>query len=437
MRLVLLGMNHRSAPVEVRECFAVDDPAPALAKLVAGEEIDEALLLSTCNRVEVLALTRQIDAARLRLRSFFERDLAAVRARRPVADLDAALYQYCDGAAVSHVFRVTSSIDSLVIGEPQILGQVKDAWRAAVDCGACGVILTRLMNRAFSTAKRVRRETGIAERPVSVARVAVDLARQVFEHLEDKTALLVGAGEMIELATEALRGDGLNAVHVANRTRGNALGLAERVGGTAHDLSELPGLLERSDLVLTCIGGNAPWLDREAVTRALQARRGRPIFVIDIGVPRNVDPAVNELDDVYLFDLDDLSGVAEQNAEARRRETLRAEAIVAEEQQQFQGWMTALQAVPTIRDLRARAEAIRDAELDKHLGRLGLDPGQREGVEALARSIVNKVLHAPVSRLRSEAEREQGVAYLEVARTLFGLDDEDGGREDADEPERE
>jgi glutamyl-tRNA reductase len=298
------------------------------------------------------------------------------------------------------------------------------------------VILNRLMTRAFATAKRVRNETRIAERPVSVARVAVELARQVFERFDDKRALLVGAGEMIELALEALRGEGLGGIRVVNRTRARAEDLAERFDAEAHGLDDLEALLPEADVVLTCIAGDGAILDREAMTAALRKRRGRPVFVIDIGVPRNVDPAVNELDDVYLFDLDDLSGVAEENAEERRRETIRAEAIVAEEQQNFQGWMSALQAVPTIRDLRQRADRIRDAELERHLGKLGLDDRQREGVEQLARSIVNKVLHAPLSRLRSEAEREEGVAYLEVARTLFGLDEPRGGRRDDADDDR-
>ena len=441
MRLVLVGMNHRSAPLAVRERFAVEDPAPALAKLVASPEIEEAVLFSTCNRVEVLVSTREAEAARVRLESFFARELCLgqLPAGTRLAD---CLYQLHDGPAVRHTFRVASSIDSLVIGEPQILGQLKDAWRAAVECGACGVILGRLMSRAFATAKRVRRETRIAERPVSVARVAVDLARQVFERFDDKRALLVGAGEMIELALEALRSEGLRGVRVANRTRARAEELAERFEAEAHGLDEIPELLCDSDVVLTCIGGDGPVLSRETMAAALHARRGRPVFVIDLGVPRNVDPAVNGLDDVYLFDLDDLSGVAEENAEERRRETIRAEAIVAEEQQNFAGWLSALQAVPTIRDLRTRAEAIRDAELERGLPRLGLDERQREGVAALARAIVNKVLHAPLSRLRREAEREEGVAYLEVARTLFGLDEEpdaaagsDPSEIDADEGE--
>jgi len=429
MRVVLLGISHRTAPLEVRERFAVADPAPVLQKLVASGEIDEAVLVSTCNRVEVVALTRRLDAARLRLRSLFRRELggdelpASADGRR----LDDMLYELNDAGAMTHVLRVASSIDSMVVGEPQILGQMKEAYRAAREAGACGAILTRLFHCAFATAKRVRRETKIAQRPVSVARVAVDLARQIFEDLAEKSALLVGAGEMIEIALEALRQDGLSSIRVANRTRAHAMELAERFDATAHGLDEIPALLARSDMVLSCIGGDAPVIGAPLVSAALRGRSS-PLFLIDIGVPRNIDPAVNDLDGVYLYDLDDLAEAAASNAEERRRETIRAEAIVLEEQQRFDGWLAALGAVPTIRDLKRRAEQIRSAEIEKAAGRLGLDEAQREGVEALTHAIVNKLLHAPVSRLRGQSDREEGFARLEVARALFGLDDppEDG-----------
>jgi glutamyl-tRNA reductase len=434
VHVIVTGMNHRSAPVEVRERFAAPDPGPALAKLVASDEVEEAVLVSTCNRVEAVALVRDLDAGRLRLRSFFRRELAGEALPAGLV-LDEILYEHAGAVALQHVLRVTASLDSLVVGEPQILGQMKDAWRAALANGACGPILSRLFERAFSTAKRVRSETAIGQRPVSVARVAVELARQIFEDLADKSALLVGAGEMIELALEALRAHGLAAVRVANRTRRHAEELAARFGASAHGLDELPDLLARSDVVLTCLGGDAPLLGPGLFEAALRARRGRPLFAIDIAVPRNVAPEVNQLENVYLYDLDDLVGVAEANVEQRRREQLRAEAIVLEEQQRFDAWLAVLQAVPTIRDLRARAERIRAAELERVLGRLGLDPAQREGVEQLSRALVNKLLHAPVARLREAAERDEALAHLEAARALFGLDEATDPAADAPRPE--
>ncbi len=416
-----MGMNHRSAPLDLRERLAVEDPEGPLQKLVASDELDEAVLFSTCNRVEVVAVTRSLEAARLRLRAFFGRDLGG----EPVAEeLDDHLYEYKDADAMRHVLRVASSLDSMVVGEPQILGQTKEAYQRSVECGAAGPLLGRLFQHAFATAKRVRTETRIAERPVSVARVAVDLARQIFEDFSDKQALLIGAGEMIELALESLRGEGLEAIRVVNRTPERAAELAARFEASAHGLDELPSLLREADVVLTSIGGDRPVLGVEQVREALR-RRGRPIFVIDIGVPRNVDPRVDELDSVYLYDIDDLGSVARENAEQRRRETARAEAIVEEQRQRFDGWLTALRAVPTIKHLRQRVENIRSAELEQSLRRLDLDDRQREGVEALTRAIVNKILHGPVSRLRQEAEREEGMAYLEAARVLFALDDED------------
>jgi glutamyl-tRNA reductase len=420
VRILLLGVSHRSAPLEVRERLAVDDPAPVLQKLVRDPEIEEAVLFSTCNRVEIVALTRHAEAARHRLRACFRQDLARGEPLPGGAELESHLYEHVDGEALRHVLRVACALDSMVVGEPQILGQTKDAYRTAVECGACGPILGRLFERAFSAAKRVRAETGVAERPVSVARVAVALARQIFEDLEHKAALLVGAGEMIEAALQALLGEGLSDVRVANRSPERAAELAVRFGATAHGLGELPGLLARSDLVLTSIAAERPLLTPELVGGALRGRGHRPMFVIDIGVPRNVDPAVDRLDGVYLYDIDDLGALASENAEKRRRETARAEAIVAEEQQRFDGWFAALRAVPTIRHLRERVEALRSAEVERALRRG--DSLDREGVERLTHSLVNKILHAPVSRLRRVAEREEGMAYLEAARVLFDLD---------------
>ena len=439
MKIVLLGMNHRTAPVDVRERFAADEPGVLLRKLVDRPEIAEATLLSTCNRVEVVVATENSDAAKHVLYEFFARDLA--NGEGPAAGaLEEVTYLRQGREAVEHVFRVASSIDSMVVGEPQILGQVKDAYREATEAGVAGPVLSRLFQRAFATAKRVKNETGIAQRPVSVARVAVDLAKQIFETLEDKSALLIGAGDMIEAALIALHDHGLGERKVANRTVANAEALAERFGGTAHGLDELDRLLPDSDIVLTCVGGDAPLLTRKRIKRSLSGRRGRPLFLIDIGVPRNVDPAVHELDNAYLYDLDDLQEVAAANVKERRRESERAERIVYEEREQFEGWMVALQAVPTIRNLRDRAESIRSGEIDRFAGRLRLEGGQNEVLEQLTRSIVNKLMHSPIARLRDETDREAGLIRLEEARRLFGLDaasdsDRDASRAQLDDSE--
>lgn len=438
MSLVLLGMSHRTAPLALRERYAVDDPRPLLSKLKAFPEVEEAVMISTCNRVEILALTREPDAARARLRSFLETEMGGPDAAPPEV-LDEVLYEHAGREAVLHVFRVASSVDSMVVGEPQILGQVKEAYRAAQEVGACGPILGRLYERAFATAKRVRNETRIAERPISVARVGVDLAKQIFESLADKSALLVGAGKMIELALDALRSEGLAAVRVLNRTRARAEALAERFAATAHALPDLPDVLARSDVVLTSIAGDEPVLTVDVVRQALATRRQRPIFVIDLGVPRNVDPAVNEIDNVYVYDMDDLAGVAAANASERKRETELAEWIVREEEQRFDGWRATLDAVPTIRALREHVDVIRARELARFAARTGLPPEQREAVAALTRGLVNKILHAPIARLRRESTREDQLRAIEAARELFALDE--AGREtpsdadDSDAPE--
>lgn len=421
--MILLGMNHQSAPIEVRERMAVDDPGPLLQKLVDSDDIEEAALFSTCNRVEVLVLTHSLESARHRLSTFFSRDLAR-DGQLIDFNLEEVTYEYHDGDAVSHVLRVASALDSMVVGESQILGQTKDAYRAAVECGACGPILGRLFQHAFATAKRVKTETRIAERPVSVARVAVDLAKQIFEGFEEKRAVLIGAGEMGETALRTLKKHGLESIRIANRTPERAAALAAQFGATAHGLDELDTLIADADVVITSIGGAEPILTLDLATRAMRNRRLRPLFVIDIGVPRNADPAIDAIDNLYRYDLDDLGAVANKNAEQRAREAERGMAIIVEEQQRFDGWFAALRAVPTIRHLRDRAEGIRSRELEKTLARLELSDVELTAVDALTKSIVNKILHAPVSRLKREAEREEGIAYLETVRVLFELDEE-------------
>ncbi|MCH2170679.1 glutamyl-tRNA reductase [Myxococcota bacterium] len=427
MKVLLVGMNHNTAPVEVRERIFIDDPAPLLQKLKHDPDIEEVVLLSTCNRTEILVGTRSVDAARVRLHSFIANDMPS---ERPIQGVEDYLYEYIDGEAMGHLMRVASSLDSMVVGEPQIAGQSKDAYAAAVEAGSCGPILSRLFQTAFTAAKRVRTETQIAERPVSVARVGVSLASQIFESLEGKQALMIGAGEMIELAMKSLRGAGLSSLAVANRTVANAEALAEDLGGSAHGLDELPELLERADIVLSCIGTDRPVLTREQYDATVERHRNRPIFVIDLGVPRNVDPELAELDNVFLYDIDDLGEIARANTGRRKRETERAEQIIEEERQRLEGWFVALRAAPTIKTLRARVEEIRNREIDRAIQRSKFDPSEREELDAITRSIVNKILHAPMTTLKREAEREEGLAYLEAARVLFAIDDEDESDED-------
>jgi glutamyl-tRNA reductase len=425
-------MNHRTAPLEVRERYAAVDAGPALRKLVMCDEIEEAVLVSTCNRVDLVVTTQRIEDAVLRVHRFFRTDLIEDDSQGVGPSFDEISYEHRDSDAVRHVFRVASSLDSMVVGEPQILGQMKDAYRVAVENEICGPVLSRLFQRAFATAKRVKNETRIAQRPVSVARVAVDFARQIFEDMGDKTALLLGAGEMIELSLFALQREGLGETRVVNRTLANAEALASRFSATSHHLDELESLLPHVDVVLSCVGGDQPILGYAMVKAALDARRSRPVFFIDMGVPRNVDPRVEGLDNAYVYDMDDLQGVADANAGERRRESDQGEEIVGQEQLHFDNWLSALRAVPTIRHLRARAEMIRTKELERLSGRLDFNPEQREAVEALTRGIVNKILHAPLAHLRNETESEADRGTLELARSLFALDNEAAPGAEAD-----
>ncbi len=433
MRILLVGMSHKSASVEIRERYAVDEVGPILAKLTDLDEIDEAVAISTCNRVEIVVSTRQMEAARHTLYQCFHADLGGGASLPDGSHLDDHVYEYFDQDAVTHVFRVASSIDSMVVGEPQILGQMKDAYRDARETGSCGPLLSRLYQRAFATAKRVKNETLVARRPVSVARVAVELARQIFEDLQTKQALMIGAGEMIEASLFALRRQGLGGCRVANRTRSNASELAARFGADAHGLGDLDQLLSDSDIVLSCIGSTEFILDADRLSQAMAERRRRPIFLIDMGVPRNIDPDVDSLENVYLYDIDDLQQVAQSNEAERQRESQDAERIVLEEQERFVGWMVALQSVPTIQHLRARAESIRISELERSLSRMDLDESERDHVDGLTRSIVNKLLHPPLSRLKAQTDREEGLAVLEEARALFALDDETAPGSEVDE----
>ena len=437
MKILLIGMNHRTAPVETRERFAAQDAGPLLRKLSQSDEIGEALLVSTCNRVELVVATQQVDDAILRMHRFFRHDLQADETGAEPISIEEITYEHREREAVRHVFRVASSLDSMVVGEPQILGQMKDAYRLAVESESCGPVLARLFQRAFAAAKRVKNETRIAQRPVSVARVAVELAGQIFENFAGKRALLIGAGEMIELALFALQREGLRDVRVVNRTLANAEELAGRFNATPHPLDDMEALLADSDVVLSCVGGERPPLHYRLVKRALAHRRSKPAFFIDLGVPRNVEARVEELDNAYVYDMDDLQSVAASNVGERRRESESGERIVVEEQTRFDAWLTGLRAVPTIRHLRARAAHIRESEVDRMAGRLSLDEAQREGVQQLTRAIVNKLLHAPLAHLRSETEEGGDAHALEAARALFGLDDEAAPGAEADVALRE
>jgi glutamyl-tRNA reductase len=420
--IVLVGLNHRTAPVEVREQVAFDDGRlqPALHHLRALEGVAEAAILSTCNRVEVIACGPEPEKLAAGLPAFLARERGLAKGA-----LDGHLYAYTGREAVRHLFRVAASLDSMVVGEPQVLGQLKEQYAAAAAAGASGQVLHRCFHKSFSVAKRVRTETGIAEKAVSIASAAVELARGIFDRLREKSAMLLGAGTMGELTARQLLAQGVGSVMVANRTFDRAVEVARTLGGTPVPWEQLGRYLPLADLVVAAASGEEFLLRGPIVEDAMRERRHRPMFLIDLAVPRAFDPALNGLDGVYLYDIDDLEGVIADNRGTRAREAAKAETIVEGEVEAFWGWFTSLDAVPTIVALRDRVEAIRRRELERGLALLdGLEPPEREAVDRLTQAIVNKILHAPLSTLRRHQADSGESVYLEAVRRLFRLGSE-------------
>jgi len=428
--IVLVGLNHRTAPVEVRErvAFANGRLEPSLRRLIAVAGVAEGAILSTCNRVEVVACGPDPAALGAALPGFLAGEHGV-----PEPALAGHLYTHGDREAVRHLFRVAASLDSMVVGEPQILGQMKEQYAAAAAAGASGQILHRCFHRSFSVAKRIRRETGIAERAVSIGSAAVELSRGIFDRLVDKRALLLGAGTMGELTARQLLAQGVGSVMVANRTFDRAIDVARALSAMPVPWDRLARYLPLADLVIAAASGEDFLLQRPAVEEAMRERRHRPMFLIDLAVPRALDPAVNQLDNVYLYDIDDLEGVVAQNRGARAREAVKAETIVDAEVEAFWRWFTSLDVVPTIVALRERVEAIRRREVERSLAALGpVDPRQRETIERLTQAIVNKVLHAPLTALRRHRADPAEAFYVEAVRRLFRLGTGEAGEAGAE-----
>jgi len=419
MALFVSGLSHRNAPVELREQLAVDEDKlrELLRDIAAAGVVREVIILSTCNRVEVYAVADVPGEARA---TTFRR-LCRHRGVEP-SSVEAALYTYTEGDAVRHAFRVASSLDSMVIGEPQILGQVKDAFALAQSCEAVGPALHSLFTQAFAVAKKVRTETEIARHAVSVSFAAVELAKKIFAGLEGKAVLLVGAGKMSELAARHLVEQGAFPVYVTNRTWARAQEMARTLSGTAVSFDELSTALAAVEIVITSTGAPEPLIGRDMVQRVMHGRRGRPLFFIDIAVPRDVDGAVGSLDDVYCYDIDDLKQVVDANLRERVREAHRAEALIDREVGKFLARQGDVEVIPTIVSLRERLEAIRAGEVKRTLARLpGALPETREAIEALSTAIVNKILHAPITKLRESSRAGSPRSWLDLVHELFGL----------------
>ncbi|NJB66777.1 glutamyl-tRNA reductase [Desulfobaculum xiamenense] len=422
-KIFLIGLNHRTAGVEIREAYALKDcNTVELGFVTPAGPVSEALALSTCNRVEILAVTDHRATADDVLQFW------ASHCGGSVPQLKPHVYIHEDLEAVKHLFTVAASLDSMVVGEPQILGQLKDAYRKSVEFGSAKVIINRLLHKAFSVAKRVRTETAIASSAVSISYAAVELAKKIFGDMSDNRAMLVGAGEMAELAATHLINAGVKDIVVANRTFERGEELARRMNGTAIMFEELHRKLADVDIVISSTGATEAVIRAKDLRGVLKKRRNRPMFFIDIAVPRDIDPDVNGLDNVYLYDIDDLKEVVEENLAQRREEAIKAEAIIASETRQFARWLESLELNPTICDLLERGEDIAARELARTLKRLGPDVSDetREALETLVVSIAHKLYHEPIAFLKRRTQ-EEGAAqrFIDTTRRMFNLDGED------------
>jgi glutamyl-tRNA reductase len=414
--IIVVGLNHETAPVAVREAVAFprERLPEALARVREDAGLAEAMILSTCNRVEVYGRTAEasLEAVAAFLARFHD---------RATGEIGPHLYRLEGEAAVRHAFRVAASLDSMVMGEPQILGQVKEAYASAEKAGSLGSVLTALRNRSLGAAKRARTETAIGRNAVSVSHVAVELARKIFGELRDRAVLLVGAGKMSEIAARQMVRDGARATVLGGRTFEKAEQLAAALGGRCGPFETLRSELAQADIVISGTGAPGVVIDRDDVAAAQAARRGRPLFVIDIAVPRDVAADAGKVPGVFLYDLDDVKKVAESNLRERKREAAAAERIIEEEVQAFLEWRRSLDVVPLLVDLRKRADAIRKTEIEKARRRLGpLTPEQEGAIDAVTAAIVNKLLHGPTVQLKEMAGNSQP-EHVGFIRKLFGL----------------
>ncbi len=427
MNIIVLGLNHKTAPVEIRErlAFSEERLEEALKRLKGVEGIKEGLILSTCNRVELLVVARDYHAGVNGVKRFLS-DYHNI----PIPEFEKYLYVYDTDEAIKHIFRVASGLDSMVVGEPQIFGQIKEAYARACKAKTSEIILNRFLHKTFQVAKRVRTETTIGERAVSVSYVAVELAKKIFENLEDKSVMLIGAGEMSELATKHLISSGVRRIIIANRTYERAVEQAEKYNGYPIKFEEIYYYLREVDIVISSTGSRSYILKHNDISDVMKLRKNKPMFFIDIAVPRDIDPLVNEINNVYLYDIDDLQGVVSTNIKEREKEAIKAERIIEHEYRQFNKWLGSLSLTPVITSLRNRMEAIRRKEVEKTLSKFKeFDETHRKALDILTTSIINKILHYPITNLKKEAENPEGGIYIEAIRKLFALDEDNSNGE--------
>lgn len=418
MNILVIGLNHKTAPIEVREKVAFDGTKleEAINALKRSNAVKENIILSTCNRVEIYAGVSDIDSGTESIKSFIS-DFHQV----PRELLDKSLYLHKDTEAIRHMYRVASSLDSMIVGEPQILGQLKDAYETALKNKTTGVVLNKLMRKSVSVAKRIRTETKIAESAVSISFAAVELAKKIFDDLPTKSFMLIGAGEMAELAARHLINCGVKDVFITNRTMARAEELALEFHGKVIPFENFVQELLHTDIVICSTGAPHYILLKEQVHKTMKERKQKPMFIIDISVPRNIDPQINDLDNVYLYDVDSLQGIVETNIQERAKEAEKAEQIVDEEIVSFLKWHASLAATPTVVALRSKAEEIRKTEFEKTLKKLGpMEEEKIKAIEYLTISIVNKLIHPPTVALKSENNGREEM--MDVIRKLFQLE---------------
>lgn len=420
LRPLVIGLSHKTAPLDLRERFNFQDESmdSRLNELNGREHIEECLILSTCNRIEVYAVSDDLDSARKSIEGFL-----SAHSGQPVSDFSRHLYVSYGNAAVRHIYSVACGMDSMVVGEPQILGQVKQAYRNAKASGTAGLILNRLCHSAFFVAKKVRSETGIGSRAVSVSYVAVELARRIFDDLSKRSVMLIGSGDMAELAARSLVNSGVGELLIASRNFERSRLLSDSLKGNTIRYEELFYHLKEVDIVITATGSPDFIIRQSHVREALKLRNNEPMFMIDIAVPRDIDPRVEELSDIYLYDIDDLKNVLDENVKSRRAHAMEAERIVSDAEKTFEAWLESLKAVPAIIDLKNRLHMIKEAEVARAVSKLeGRTEKDREVVEQMASRIVDKILHGPLTNLKKEASTSLGALYVDSVKALFELE---------------
>lgn len=419
LSILTLGISYKETSVELRErlSFAGKDTEEVLQNIVSNTNVDECIILSTCNRVEIYAVTEDLESSVNQLKQFI-----SGYHNIDQNELSPHFYSFVGEQAIRHLYRVASSLDSMVVGEPQILGQVKDAYKIAAKAKSTGLILNKLFHSTFFTAKKVRSETGIGSQAVSISYAAVELAKRIFDDFSERTAVLIGSGEMGELAAKNLINVGINELIITSRNIENARLLAQNLNGKAVGMEEVYYYINHADIIITATDSLDYIIKPVHLKEALNIRKNEPIFLIDIAVPRDIDPRIEELENVYLYDIDDLNGILDENIKSRKQSTKKAEEIINHRVERFSHWLEELKVFPAIVDLKNRFELIKNNEVDKVIKKLDLpDSNQKEIIENMASAIVSKLLHSPLSNLKKESSNYTSSVYVDTLNKLFDL----------------